>query len=130
SNAAARLEQQTNEHRVAHDEQQSKLTDARSQVEAIRAYVLGPLIEQATEDAAALTVAHDRAHQAETTLRLSGRLRRRSATRTQQATWQEFRAAEAGVRERWGSVPATTERAHAWAQEVADRMAQDDPRLV
>ena len=130
SNAASRIDQQADEHRVTRDEQQSKLTDARAQVEAIRASVVGPLIEQATEDAAALTVVHDRANKAEATLRVSGRLRRRSATRTQQATWQEFCAVEAGVRERWGSVPANTERAPAWAQEVANRKAEDDPRLV
>ncbi|MFT4229367.1 MAG: hypothetical protein QM602_03660 [Microbacterium sp.] len=130
SNAAFRPDQQADEHRVAHDEQQSKLANAQADAEAIQASVLGPLRAQATEDAAALLAAHDRAHQAEATLRVSGRLRRRSATRTQRASWQEFRAAEAGVRERWGSVPATTERAPAWAQEIANRKAEDDPRLV
>ncbi len=130
SNAAARLDQQTEKHRVAHDEQQSKFADAQARVEAIRASVVAPMRVLATEDAAALLAAHDRAHQAEATLRVSGRLRRRSATRTQRATWQEFCAAEVGVRERWGSVPAITERALAWAQEVANRKAEDDPRLV
>lgn len=130
SNAAARFDRQVDEQRIARDEQQTKLSDAQAYAEVIRAEVVGPLVIQATEDAAAFLTAHDRANVAEATLRTSGRFRRRSAARAQQDAVREFRTAEREVRERWGSIPIAYERLRSWVQVVADRKAEDDARLV
>jgi len=129
SKAAAKLDRQADEHRAADDEQRTKLTAARKRAETVRAETVAPLVEQAIGDAVALMAALDRASEA-AALRSASRLRRRSSARTQQAAGQQSRQVEANVRERWGSAPTTRQRIPSWARAVADRKAEDDPRLI
>lgn len=130
SKAAHRLDRQAAEHRTAYEEQQAHLTAAREQAETVRAEVVPPLFEQATADAAALATARERERDAGAALRAAGRLRRRNAERALRETNQERTAVEQSLRDRWGWAPSDPRRAEAWAEAVAGKQADAEPRVV
>lgn len=68
--------------------------------------------------------------QANRALTTAGRFARRAASRTTSAANEEHATIAAAVQRRWGGTPQTTTGLPAWAQAVADKLAETDPRVT
>lgn len=62
--------------------------------------------------------------------RTSRPFQRRAADRTQAQASQEHGKQEETVRRRWASTPNKVETVPTWADTVAGRLAEDDPRMI
>ena len=92
--------------------------------------ILAPLIDQAARDGGAYLDARTRLWTASDAHRTARGLRRRTAGRVLNAVADEHRVIEAAALRRWGSVPQMPEAIEPWANVVAQREADADPRIT
>jgi hypothetical protein len=127
--ALGALTQQSAAHHTAHEQQAQIVAAADAHAAAVRAVVAAPLIEQATADGTGYLAAQERmwqAHRAHPT----GWFGRRAAARTAREATQAHHTAEDAMRRRWGDVPLTMTHLPFWAETIAGRRADADPRVI
>ncbi|WP_448073585.1 AAA family ATPase [Georgenia yuyongxinii] len=134
---AARLERamdalarQTAAHHTEHARQAQIVAAADTHLEAVRADVAAPLIEQAAADGAGYLTAQERMWQANRALAGSGRFGRRTSARLAQEATQAHAAVRHAVSQRWGDTPLTTTHLPAWINAAAWRRVDADPRVI
>lgn len=129
--AAGLLAEQARAHANAEAATREALTDAETQLAAIRSEVLAPLLAQATADGQTYLDAKAREELAWEVSRSTGRIGTRRAQRGLDSAQSEVRASSAEVRSRWGSVPdtnrwtTTRDPLESWAAQVAKQRAED-----
>ncbi|MHB1173358.1 MAG: MobF family relaxase [Lacisediminihabitans sp.] len=128
--AAAALDQQRHRHQVEADEQQALLATFKEHAEQIHAEVTAPLIERAMQDGTAYLATRDRMWEASNARRPARTFQRRAADRSQGQASQEHGKQAETVRRRWTSTPTGIETVPTWADTVAGRLAEDDPRVI
>ncbi len=126
----AALDRQRAAHRAEADEQQEAVGAADALAAQVRAEVAAPLIEQAAADGTAYLAGRDRLWDAQAARASAGRLRKRAADRAVTEAAGEHRATEDALRRRWGTLPAGAERVQPWAEAVASKRADADPRAT
>ncbi|RPF27276.1 TrwC relaxase [Georgenia muralis] len=134
---AARLERamdalarQSVAHHTEHARQAQIVAAADTHLEAVRADVAAPLIEQAAADGAGYLTEQERMWQANRALAGSGRFGRRTSTRLAQEATQAHAAVRHAVSQRWGDTPLTTTHLPAWTNAAARRRVDADPRVI
>ncbi|WP_447924573.1 MobF family relaxase [Georgenia muralis] len=128
--ALGALTQQSAEHHSEYEHQAQIVATADAHVVHVRAEVAAPLIEQATADGTGYLTARRRMWQANRTLNATGRIGRRAAARTAREATEAHGTAENAMRRRWGDVPQTPAGIAAWAEAIAGRGADADPRVI
>jgi hypothetical protein len=127
--AASSLDRQRHLHAAEQQEHRKALAAAETHVEQIRARVAHPLIEQATNDGTAYLASRSRLWEASATRRSARGLGKRRADRAVAAADETHRTIEAAALRRWGTLPQTPTGIDAWAEAVAERQAESDPRV-
>ena len=128
--AAAALNRQAKEHQTEADEQSTIVATAEVTAERVRAKVVAPLIEQATQDGAAYLPARARMWEASAAHRTAHGLRKRWTARQLTAVDEERRTIETTTLRRWGSTPQTPKGIETWAVAVAQEAADADPNVT
>ncbi|WP_447588421.1 MobF family relaxase [Microbacterium lacticum] len=128
--AVAALGRQRQAHRAESDEEQEVVAAADARAGQVRAEVAAPLIEQATADGTAYIETRERMWEAQAVRASAGRLRKRAAGRVATEAAGEHRATEDAVRRRWGGLPTGAQGVEPWAETVAGRQAEADPRVT
>ena len=128
--AVVMLSEQREEHHAESDEQQAVLAAAEAQAERVRSEVTTPLVGQAAEEGTAYLAARQRMWDASGDRRSARAFQRRSADRIQARASKEYSELEASVLQRWGSTPNTTAGVPTWAASTADRLTENDPRVI
>ncbi|MDM4763224.1 hypothetical protein QT381_09420 [Galbitalea sp. SE-J8] len=128
--AITALDRQRDTHRAESDEQQDAVAAADARATRVRAEVAAPLIGWATADGIAYLTGRERMWEAQTARGSAGRLRRRAAGRAATEAVDEHRATEDAVRRRWGSLPTGAGGLKPWAETVAGKQADADPRVT
>jgi hypothetical protein len=126
----ATLDRERETHRAEFDEQQEVVVAADARAAQVRAEVAAPLIEQATADGTAYLTSRKRMREAQTAHGQAGRLRKRAAGRAATEAAGEHRATEDAVRRRWGGLPTGAQVVEPWAETVAGKQANADPRVT
>lgn len=111
------------------------LARADADLSRVRSEVRAPLLTQATSDGRAYLSAVAREHQAREATRSTGRLRKRGAGRALDAAQSDTRDMTVEMRNRWGSVPGTSNWTtrnvlEPWAAQVADQRTDDHPAVA
>ncbi|WP_245558865.1 MobF family relaxase [Humibacter albus] len=128
--AVVSLDRQHETHRAESDEQQEAVAAVEARAAQVRAEVAAPLIEQAAADGTAYLTSRDRLWEAQTAHGQAGRLRKRTAGRVAMEAASEHRATEDAVRRRWGGLPTGDDGVEPWAEVVAGKQADADPRVT
>ena len=126
----AALDRQRAAHRAEADDQQEVVAAADARAARVRAEVASPLIEQAAADGLAYLTGRERLWEAQTAHGQAGRLRRRAAGRAATEAADAHRATEDAVRRRWGGLPSGAGGLEPWAETVAGKQADADPRVT
>lgn len=124
------LDRQRQAHRAESDEQREAVTAADARAVQVRAEVAAPLIEQATIDSTAYLISRERMWETQAARASAGRLRKRAAERAATEAAGEHRATEDAVRRRWGGLPTRAAGVEPWAEAVAGKQADADPRVT
>jgi hypothetical protein len=128
--AIAALIRQRDAHRAESDDQQEAVAAADSRAAQMRAEVAAPLIEQATADGVAYIEARERMWKAQAARGQAGRLRKRAVDRAATQAVGEHHATEDTVRRRGGGLPNGASGVQPWAEAVAGKQADADPRVT
>ncbi|MEO6505544.1 MAG: AAA family ATPase, partial [Terrimesophilobacter sp.] len=126
--AIAALIRQRDAHRAESNKQQEAVAAADSRAAQVRAEVAVPLIERAIADGTAYLKTRERMWEA--TSARAGRLRKRAVARAATQAAGEHHAAEDTVRRRWGGLPTGAAGVSPWAEAVAGKQADADPRVT
>lgn len=124
------LARQRNTHRDEQTVQHKAVSAAYAHAREVRAEVAAPLIEQATADGIAYLTTRDRMWEATAARSTAGRLRKRAGQRAATEAVGEHRATEDTVRRHWGGLPTGVTGVRAWAEAVAGKRADIDPRVT
>lgn len=124
------LDRQRQAHRAEADNQEEIVAAADARAAEVRAEVAAPLIEQAIADGTAYLAGWERTREAQTARATVGRLRKRAVGRAASEAADTHRAREDAVRRRWGSLPTGTGGVEPWAERVAGKRADADPRAT
>lgn len=124
------LDRQGAAHRAESDQQEEVVVAADARAVQARAEVAAPLIEQASIDGTAYIATRERMWEARAARASAGRLRKRAASRAATEAAGEYRATEDAVRRRWGSLPIGAVGLEPWAETVASKRADADPRVT
>lgn len=124
------LDRQRAAHRAEADQQQEVAAAADARAVQVRAEVAAPLIEQATIDGTAYLTSRERTWETQVARVSAGRLRKRAASRAAAEAAGEHRATEDAVRRHWGGLPTGAAGVEAWAETVAGKQADADPRVT
>ena len=127
--AIAALIRQRDAHRAESDEQQKAVAAADSRAAQVHAEVATPLIAQAAAEGTAYLTARERMWGATSSRVSAGRLRKRAADRAATQAVGEHNATEDTVRRRWGGLPTGAAGVEPWAEAVAGKQADADPRV-
>lgn len=128
---AARLDAQRNAHRAEDEQDTAAIHAAEEAADHVRAEVTGPLVLQAEQDGAAYLATIENEAAASARLATIGRFGRRKARTEHHATKEQTQTQRAKMRDDWASEPPRTRQAlPTWADKVAARKAEDDPRVV
>jgi hypothetical protein len=128
--AIAALDRQREVQRAEQEQQLEVVAFADARAEQIRVDVTGPLIERAIDDGTTYLTTRERMWQAIAARNRAGRLGKRSADRAAFDTADAYRIVEDAVLARWGRVPQTANGIPSWAEAVAGRRADADPRVT
>ena len=128
--AVAALDRQREAHHAESDEQQETVAAADARAAQVRAEVVAPLIGQATGDGTAYIETRERMWETTVASASAGRLRKRAASRAATEAVGEHRATEDAVRRRWGGLPTGAGGLEPWAEAVAGKQADADPRVT
>jgi hypothetical protein len=127
----AALDRQRDAHRAEEKLQEEAVTAAGARAEQVRAEIAAPLIEQATVDGTVYLTTRERMWQATTARNRAGRLGRRTAERAAvDDAAGAYHTVEDAVLGRWGGVPQTAVGLPSWAEAVAGRQTEADPRVT
>lgn len=124
------LDRQRQAHRAEANKQREVVADADARAAEVRAEVVAPLIKQAIADGTAYLTSRERMWETQTARASAGRLRKRTASRAATEAAEEHRAAEEAVRRRWDGLPTGTGGVEPWAETVARKQADADPRAA
>ncbi|MFV0374853.1 MobF family relaxase [Microbacterium sp.] len=124
------LDRQRKTHWAEADEQQEAVAAADARAAEVRAEVAAPLIEQATAEGAVYLTTRGRMWEAQTAHGQAGRLRKRATGRAAAEAAGEHRTTEDAVRRRWGGLPTGAGGLKSWAEMVAGKQADADPRVT
>ena len=124
------LDWQRAAHRVESDQQEEVVAAVDARAVQVRSEVAAPLIEHATIDGTAYIQTRERMWEAQAARPSAGRLRKRAASRAATEAAGEHRATEDAVRRRWGSLPTGAGGLEPWAETVAGKQADGDPRVT
>ncbi|MGD9607454.1 MAG: MobF family relaxase [Leucobacter sp.] len=132
---AARLDQQRATHKAEDEQSLEAVRSAEALAAQARTEVLAELMPRAEADGAAYLAAVDDEQAAHERVASVGRLGRRKARQGQQAATKRAGVARARLQNDWGTLPDTadphtTAAVTGWAQRVAGRRANDDPRVT
>ncbi|HUG49510.1 MAG TPA: MobF family relaxase [Terrimesophilobacter sp.] len=128
--AIAALIRQRDAHRAESDEQQEAVATADSRAAQVRAEVAVPLIERAIADGTAYIETRERMWETTSARASAGRLRKRAADRAATQAAGEHHATEDTLRRRWGGLPTGAAGVPPWAEAVAGKRADADPRVT
>ena len=128
--ATAALARQRDAHRAEYAEQQGIVAAADARAADVRAEVAAPLIERATTDGTAYIETRERVWAATAASATAGRLRKRAAERDATEATGTHHATEDALRRCWGGVPTGTTGVQPWAEAVAGKQADTDPRVT
>ncbi|HEX4443871.1 MAG TPA: MobF family relaxase [Galbitalea sp.] len=128
--AVAALARQRYAHQAEYTQQQELVDAADARSERVRAEVATPLIDQATADGTAYLASRERMCEATATRARAGRLGKRAANRAATDAAREHHTIEESVFGCWGDVPQTTTGIPSWAEAVARRQVDTDPRVA
>ncbi|HEX4057670.1 MAG TPA: MobF family relaxase [Galbitalea sp.] len=126
----AALDRQRDAQRAQDKPLEEAVAAAGARAEQLRAEVAAPLIEQATVDGTVYLSAQERMWEATTTHKRAGRLGRRTAGRAAADAADAYRTIEDAMLGRWGGAPQTAAGLPSWAQAVAGRQTETDPRVA
>ncbi len=126
----AALDRQRDAHRAEEKPQEEAVTAAGARAEQVRAEVAASLIEQATVDGTVYLTARERMWEATTARKRAGRLGRRTAGRAAVDAAGTYRTIEDAMLGRWGGAPQTAAGLPSWAEAVAGRQTETDPRVT
>ncbi|MGD9430810.1 MobF family relaxase [Arthrobacter russicus] len=124
------LDRQREAHRAESDQQEETVAVADARAAQVRAEVAAPLIEQATADGLAYLTGRDRMWETQAARASAGGLKKRAASRAAAEAAGEHRATEDAVRRRWGGLPTGAGGVEPWAEMVAGKQADADPRVT
>ena len=128
--AIAALHCQAAQYSAERDAQSEQVAAAEQHAEQVRAEVVAPIIKEAMSDGAEYLTVQDRAFEADRARASAGRLHRRSATRTAIGANAALSEVEVSVMNRWTRLPQRAQSLEDWADDVAGRRADVDPRVV
>lgn len=128
--ASAALADLARQHQREQDEHAATIKAAENRQRQMRKQITGPLIAQASADGAAVTTAQARVWELSEHHRGSRGLRKHGLSRALAAAIDEHQELQAVVRRRWGSIPIGPASVTAWAEIVANRQADTDPRIA
>lgn len=128
--ALVALDRQRQAHRAEADKREEVVAAADVRAAQVRAEVSAPLIEQATIDGTAYLTGWDRLRETQAARASAGRLRKRAASRAATEAADTHRLTEDAVRRRWGGLPTGTGGLEPWAEKVAGKQADADPRVT
>ena len=128
--AVSALARQRDAHRAEQTGQQEAAVAADARAAEVRVEVAAPLIEQATADGTAYLAARNRMWDVAAARAGAGRLRKRAAERAVTEAAGTHRATEGAVRRRWGGVPTGAASVQPWAEALAGKQADTDPRVA
>ncbi|GAB3039666.1 MobF family relaxase [Parafrigoribacterium mesophilum] len=128
--AIAALARQRDAHRAEYAEQQVMVAAADARAADVRAEVAAPLIERATADGTAYIETRERVWAATAARATAGRLGKRAAERDATEATGGHHGTEDAVRRRWGGVPTGATGVQPWAEAVAGKRADTDPRVA
>lgn len=126
----AALNRQRETHRAESDQQREVTSAADARAVQVRAEVAASLVEQATADGTAYLTSRERMWDVQTAHVRAGRLRKRTAGRAATEAADTHRATEDTVLRRWGGLPSGAGGLETWAETVAGKQADLDPRVI
>ncbi|UOR02461.1 AAA family ATPase [Leucobacter allii] len=127
---AKRFDAQRAKHRAENDENAAVLRQVEEEAARVRAEVAQPLTEQAERDGATYLAAVEAERTANTRLSAVGRFGKRKARHERLAATEQKQTAQAAIRRVWETEPPRTPGALPdWAAQVAQRMAECNPRV-
>jgi thymidine kinase len=129
-NALAALREQSQRHETEREQRREVVNTADAHAAQVFAEVVEPLVQQAIADGSAYLDAQEHAFAAHRAQAGSGRFRKRTAARTAKEADAARNTAERALRDRWRDVPHSEAGMPLWAQMVAQREADVDPRLI
>ena len=125
-----RVDAQRAAHRAETDESTAVLRNAEEEAARVRAEVAAPLTAQAERDGAAYLASAEEERTASTRLAAVGRFGRRKARDEYRTAREQTQVMRDRVRDVWEAEPPRTPSAlPEWAAQVAERRAEDDPRV-
>ncbi|WP_415853875.1 MobF family relaxase [Sinomonas sp. G460-2] len=128
--ALAVLARQVHQHDTEQERQEQIVNAAGARVARALAQAVPPLVQQATTDGGAYLVAQARMWGARRAQSGAGGFRKRVATWTLKEATAVHDNAERATRDRWHEVPNNKAGLSTWAQAVAGREADTDPRVI
>jgi hypothetical protein len=128
--ALSEITRQSAEHHAEDERQTQVVAAADAHLADVRVTVGAPLIKLATADGAGYLAAQERMGQANRALPATSRFGRRQAARTAREAREAHATMQDAVRERWGDVPLSTTHLPFWADAVAERRVDADPRVI
>jgi hypothetical protein len=129
-NALAALREQSQRHETEREQRREVVNSADAHAAQVFAEVVEPLVQQAIADGSAYLDAQEHAFAAHRAQAGSGRFRKRTAARRAKEADAARNTAERALRDRWRDVPHSEAGMPLWAQMVAQREADVDPRLI
>lgn len=127
---ATRLDRQDATHRTEAAASAVAVQEAETQTVRVRAEVVSPLVEHATQDGTTYLARRSELWEASAARDRAGRFKGRSAQRTVNKARTLADSAQTTARGRWGSVPQTEAGVTAWAQQVVEEHAAAHPRVT
>lgn len=124
------LDRQRETHHAEASQQDQTVADALALAAEVRTEVAAPLIQQATADGTDYLTGRERMWRAQAAHGQAGRLRKRAAGRVAAEAASRYQETESAVRRRWGGLPSDPANIERWAEAVAERRADADPRVT
>lgn len=127
---ANRLDAQRAAHRAENDESTAALRQAEEEATRVRSEVAAPFAEQAERDGTVYLATIQAEAAANARLATVGRFGRRKARDEHRAATEQAQTARSSIRDVWEAEPPRTLGAlPEWAAQVAERRAENDPRV-
>jgi hypothetical protein len=128
--AVAALARQRETHRAQHAEQEEIIAVADARAKQVQAEVAAALTKQAIADGTAYLTARDRMWEATAARDRAGRFGKRHALHVATEAARMHGIIEEALRRRWGDQPTWATAVQPWADAVAGKRADTDPRVT
>ncbi|MGO3234289.1 MAG: MobF family relaxase [Microbacterium sp.] len=117
-------------HEAELEEHKTVVTAAEQYAQRVREEITAPLVAEALTDGQTVLTSQQEVWEAGRAYQQASRLRRRAAARTRDEANHAHERLQAGVQQRWGTLPYTPEGLDAWAHTVAEKRAEQYPAVV